>query len=176
MAIACLWQGRIVSSTAMGQTQVSTPAAAGSASECIPTLHYPLRVIHLDILRMVTSSRLTPLDHPRQTKAMAQTSGEILQTPAARIAPSIRFSKHRSPTWGKFMGSVGLAEHLSFKDLFLRNVVKAHPPLVSQALGAHKELHEVVIHIQGKMLPKKCPLHLPLMLHGKKIRPGYQSS
>lgn len=138
-AIACLWQGRIVSSTAMGQPQASTPAAVGSASECTPTLRYLARIIHTDILRMVISSHLTRPDHPLQMKAMAPTSGETLQTPVARIVPSIKFSRHRSPTLGKFTASVGLAEHLSFKDQFLRSMVKVHPPTASQAMGARRE-------------------------------------
>lgn len=127
---------------------------------------------------MATRHHLTRLDRLLPTRAMAPTSGEILQTPAARTARSIRFNQHRSPTWGRYTGSADLAEHPSFKGRFWKNVVKVHQPLVNQVMGAHKEPYEVVIHIQVKSLLKICPrrLRLPLMVHPKRICPGYQSS
>lgn len=127
---------------------------------------------------MATSRHLTRLGRRLQTKAMAPTNGETLQIPAARTAQSIRFNKHRSPTWARYMGLADLAEHPSFKDRFWKNVVKVHQLLVNQVMGAHKEPYELVIHIQVKSLLKICPplLRLPLMLHPKRICPGYQSS
>lgn len=129
---------------------------------------------------MPTSSRLTCLGRLLQTKAMAPTNGETLQTLAARTARSIRFSKHLSPIWGRYTVLAGLAEHPNFKDRFLKNVVKVHLPLVKQVMGAHQEIYEVAIHFQVKRLLKMCPprlrLRLPLMLRPKKICPGHQSS
>lgn len=176
MAIAFLLLGRIVSSRAMGQLQASIPVAAGSASDSIPILRYRVRIIHPDIFRTATSSRSTRLDHLLQTKAMGPTSGETLQTPAARIAPSTRFSKHRNLTLGKFTGLVGLAEHPNFKDRFLKNVVKVRLRMVSQAMGARRDIYEVLIHLRAQKRLKKCPLLLPLILHPKKIYPECQSN